>query len=76
MFIFFKSHIKTPVVTDISPNFGPKIGGTRITLSGKHLDAGQTRTVQMGDKIYNVERFLAIQYVCGYIIYSTLALLP
>ncbi|KAK3574959.1 hypothetical protein QTP86_019710, partial [Hemibagrus guttatus] len=45
----------TPVVTDISPNFGPKIGGTRITLSGKQLDAGQTRTVQMGDKICNVE---------------------
>ncbi|TSM36139.1 Macrophage-stimulating protein receptor [Bagarius yarrelli] len=45
----------TPVITDISPSFGPKIGGTRITLSGKHLDAGQTRRVQMGDKISNVE---------------------
>ncbi|XP_060775266.1 macrophage-stimulating protein receptor isoform X2 [Neoarius graeffei] len=45
----------TPVVTDISPNYGPKIGGTRITLSGKYLDAGQTRTVHMGDKICRVE---------------------
>ncbi|XP_053539574.1 macrophage-stimulating protein receptor isoform X2 [Ictalurus punctatus] len=45
----------TPVVTDISPNFGPKIGGTRITLLGKHLDAGQTRTVFMGDKSCPVE---------------------
>ncbi|KAK2857771.1 hypothetical protein Q7C36_005690 [Tachysurus vachellii] len=45
----------TPVVTDISPNFGPKIGGTRITLTGKYLDSGQTRTVRMGEKISNVE---------------------
>ncbi|KAB5583954.1 hypothetical protein PHYPO_G00101820 [Pangasianodon hypophthalmus] len=45
----------TPVVTDISPTFGPKIGGTRITLSGKHLDAGQTRTVRMGKKSCPVE---------------------
>ncbi|KAF7711424.1 hypothetical protein HF521_000435 [Silurus meridionalis] len=44
-----------PVLMDISPNFGPKIGGTRITLSGKHLDAGQTRTVRIGDKNCPVE---------------------
>lgn len=68
-----------PVVTDISPNYGPKIGGTRITLSGKYLDAGQTRTVHMGDKICCVERFFfffkEIQHVYDYGIYFTLGLL-
>ncbi|XP_042614643.1 macrophage-stimulating protein receptor-like isoform X2 [Cyprinus carpio] len=41
----------TPEITDISPSFGPKIGGTLITLSGKHLDAGGSRTVSLGDRI-------------------------
>ncbi|KAF5904277.1 macrophage-stimulating protein receptor-like isoform X1, partial [Clarias magur] len=45
----------TPVVIDISPIIGPMTGGTRITLTGKHLDAGQTRTVRMGEKICPVE---------------------
>uniref|UniRef100_A0A673FPP7 receptor protein-tyrosine kinase n=1 Tax=Sinocyclocheilus rhinocerous TaxID=307959 RepID=A0A673FPP7_9TELE len=35
----------TPEITDISPGLGPKIGGTLITLSGKYLDAGGSRTV-------------------------------
>ncbi|KAL6458477.1 hypothetical protein MHYP_G00337070 [Metynnis hypsauchen] len=45
----------TPEITDISPDYGPKIGGSRITLSGKHLDAGQAREVRLGDKICPVE---------------------
>ncbi|XP_026069214.1 macrophage-stimulating protein receptor-like isoform X1 [Carassius auratus] len=45
----------TPEITDISPGFGPKIGGTLITLSGKHLDAGGSRTVSLGDRICPVE---------------------
>ncbi|XP_016301616.1 macrophage-stimulating protein receptor-like isoform X1 [Sinocyclocheilus anshuiensis] len=45
----------TPEITDISPGFGPKIGGTLITLSGKHLDAGGSRMVSLGDKICPVK---------------------
>ncbi|KAL7891780.1 hypothetical protein AOLI_G00012560, partial [Acnodon oligacanthus] len=49
------SHYQTPEITDISPDYGPKIGGSRITLSGIHLDAGQAREVRLGDKICPVE---------------------
>ncbi|CAM4627323.1 unnamed protein product [Leuciscus chuanchicus] len=59
-FIFGKASIQdfrfvTPEFTDINPNFGPKIGGTLVTLSGKHLDAGGSRTVSLGDRICPVE---------------------
>ncbi|XP_026856488.2 macrophage-stimulating protein receptor [Electrophorus electricus] len=45
-----------PVITEISPDYGPKVGGTLITLSGKHLDAGTTRAVLLGDQVCPVER--------------------
>ncbi|KAG9276889.1 macrophage-stimulating protein receptor-like [Astyanax mexicanus] len=45
----------TPVITGISPDRGPMIGGSRITVSGKHLDAGVSRKVQLGEKICQVE---------------------
>ncbi|XP_016314091.1 macrophage-stimulating protein receptor-like isoform X2 [Sinocyclocheilus anshuiensis] len=45
----------TPEITDISPGLGPKIGGTLITLSGKYLDAGGSRTVSLGDRICPVQ---------------------
>ncbi|XP_072540997.1 macrophage-stimulating protein receptor isoform X2 [Salminus brasiliensis] len=45
----------TPVITDVSPDYGPKVGGSRITLSGKHLDAGGTRTVHLGERICRVD---------------------
>ncbi|KAK7155634.1 hypothetical protein R3I93_010318 [Phoxinus phoxinus] len=59
-FIFGKASIQdfsfvTPEITDINPNFGPKIGGTLVTLSGKHLDAGGNRTVSLGGRICPVE---------------------
>nr|XP_055069772.1 macrophage-stimulating protein receptor isoform X2 [Misgurnus anguillicaudatus] len=45
----------TPEITDISPDYGPQIGGTLITLSGKHLDAGADRTVRLGGIICPVQ---------------------
>ncbi|XP_051986945.1 macrophage-stimulating protein receptor [Xyrauchen texanus] len=47
--------IVTPEITDISPEYGPQIGGTLITLAGKYLDAGKSRTVNLGDRICPVE---------------------
>ncbi|XP_048054741.1 macrophage-stimulating protein receptor isoform X1 [Megalobrama amblycephala] len=44
-----------PEITDINPSFGPKFGGILVTLSGKHLDAGGSRTVSLGDRICPVE---------------------
>ncbi|XP_067316269.1 macrophage-stimulating protein receptor isoform X2 [Pseudorasbora parva] len=59
-FIFGNASIQgfsfvTPEITDINPSFGPKIGGTLVTLSGKHLNAGGSRTVSFGDRICPVE---------------------
>ncbi|XP_058856153.1 macrophage-stimulating protein receptor-like [Acipenser ruthenus] len=39
-----------PNVTGILPDFGPKAGGTLITLTGTHLDAGNRRAVTMNGK--------------------------
>ncbi|XP_066522693.1 macrophage-stimulating protein receptor [Hoplias malabaricus] len=48
----------TPVILDMSPNYGPKIGGSSITLSGKYLDAGASREVRLGDKNCQVKSVL------------------
>uniref|UniRef100_A0A3Q3WBW3 Macrophage-stimulating protein receptor n=1 Tax=Mola mola TaxID=94237 RepID=A0A3Q3WBW3_MOLML len=38
-----------PNITEIQPNYGPLIGGTLITVTGPHLDAGKTRRVTLND---------------------------
>uniref|UniRef100_A0A3B4GCT7 receptor protein-tyrosine kinase n=1 Tax=Pundamilia nyererei TaxID=303518 RepID=A0A3B4GCT7_9CICH len=38
-----------PNITEIQPNYGPRVGGTLITVSGPHLDAGKTRRVTLND---------------------------
>ncbi|XP_077459073.1 macrophage-stimulating protein receptor isoform X3 [Stigmatopora argus] len=38
-----------PNITEIQPNYGPLIGGTLITVTGAHLDAGRTRKVTLND---------------------------
>ncbi|KAJ3602433.1 hypothetical protein NHX12_030188 [Muraenolepis orangiensis] len=40
----------TPNVTQIQPNYGPRVGGTLITVTGPHLDAGKTRRVTLNDQ--------------------------
>jgi len=37
--------VKDPRVTSVSPSYGPKDGGTLITLTGTHLDAGLNQQV-------------------------------
>ncbi|XP_058537460.1 hepatocyte growth factor receptor isoform X2 [Ochotona princeps] len=39
-----------PVITSISPNYGPKAGGTLLTLTGKYLDSGNSRHISIGGK--------------------------
>ncbi|KAJ7983813.1 hypothetical protein DPEC_G00371090 [Dallia pectoralis] len=36
-----------PNITEIHPNYGPRIGGTLITVTGPYLDAGKTRRVTL-----------------------------
>ncbi|XP_061544735.1 macrophage-stimulating protein receptor isoform X3 [Phycodurus eques] len=38
-----------PNITEIQPNYGPRTGGTLITVTGAHLDAGRTRRVTLND---------------------------
>uniref|UniRef100_A0A286XHP3 Hepatocyte growth factor receptor n=1 Tax=Cavia porcellus TaxID=10141 RepID=A0A286XHP3_CAVPO len=39
-----------PVITSISPNYGPKAGGTLLTLTGKYLNSGNSRHISIGGK--------------------------
>ncbi|KAK2862548.1 hypothetical protein Q5P01_002081 [Channa striata] len=38
-----------PNITEIQPNYGPRVGGTLITVTGPYLDAGKTRRVTLND---------------------------
>lgn len=44
-----KLSLQIPNITEIQPNYGPRIGGTLITVTGPHLDAGKTRKVTLND---------------------------
>ncbi|KAM5255554.1 hepatocyte growth factor receptor isoform 1-T1 [Ctenodactylus gundi] len=39
-----------PTITSISPTYGPKAGGTLLTLTGKYLDSGNSRHISIGGK--------------------------
>ncbi|XP_036184793.1 hepatocyte growth factor receptor isoform X2 [Myotis myotis] len=39
-----------PIITSISPSYGPKTGGTLLTLTGKYLNSGNSRHVSIGGK--------------------------
>ncbi|XP_024126276.1 macrophage-stimulating protein receptor [Oryzias melastigma] len=45
-----------PNITKIKPNYGPRIGGTLITVTGPHLDAGKTRKVTLNDVPCPIQR--------------------
>ncbi|XP_005996741.1 hepatocyte growth factor receptor [Latimeria chalumnae] len=47
---------KNPEVTSISPAYGPKSGGTILTLTGKYLDIGNLREVSVGRKVCILKR--------------------
>nr|XP_023664854.1 hepatocyte growth factor receptor [Paramormyrops kingsleyae] len=38
-----------PVITEIFPDFGPKSGGTMLTIRGDYLDSGTLRQVSIGN---------------------------
>ncbi|NXV13001.1 MET factor, partial [Cepphus grylle] len=39
-----------PVITSISPTYGPKSGGTLLTVAGKYLNSGKSRKIFVGEK--------------------------
>ncbi|XP_038152026.1 macrophage-stimulating protein receptor isoform X1 [Cyprinodon tularosa] len=49
-----------PNITEILPNYGPRVGGTLITMTGFHLDAGKTRRVTLNDVPCPIKRSKSI----------------
>lgn len=47
-----------PNITEIQPNYGPLVGGTLITITGPHLDAGRTRKVTLNDLHCPIKRII------------------
>lgn len=45
-----------PIITSISPSYGPKTGGTLLTLTGKYLNSGNSRHVSIGGKTCTLKR--------------------
>lgn len=45
-----------PNITEIQPNYGPLVGGTLVTITGPHLDAGRTRKVTLNDVQCSIKR--------------------
>lgn len=52
----FLSPIQDPVITSISPSYGPKAGGTLLTLTGKYLNSGNSRHISIGGKTCTLKR--------------------
>uniref|UniRef100_A0A3B4B939 Sema domain-containing protein n=1 Tax=Periophthalmus magnuspinnatus TaxID=409849 RepID=A0A3B4B939_9GOBI len=46
-----------PNITEIQPNYGPLVGGTLVTITGPHLDAGRTRKVTLNDVHCPIKRY-------------------
>lgn len=49
--------IQDPVITSISPSYGPKAGGTLLTLTGKYLNSGSSRHISIGGKTCTLKRY-------------------
>ncbi|XP_046881044.1 macrophage-stimulating protein receptor [Hypomesus transpacificus] len=39
-----------PTIIDLKPDYGPQLGGTLVTVSGHHLNAGNIQTVMIGGR--------------------------
>lgn len=53
---YYKLSLQIPNITEIQPNYGPRAGGTLITVTGPHLDAGKTRKVTLNDMPCPIKR--------------------
>lgn len=56
-YIFVWLPTQDPVITRISPSFGPKAGGTLLTLTGKYLSSGNSRHISIGGKTCTLKRY-------------------
>uniref|UniRef100_A0A8C2HLJ7 Hepatocyte growth factor receptor n=1 Tax=Cyprinus carpio TaxID=7962 RepID=A0A8C2HLJ7_CYPCA len=55
---------KNPVITEIFPEFGPKSGGTVLTITGSFLDSGNVQLVTMGNATCALQSISATMLTC------------
>lgn len=60
----FLSPIQDPIITSISPSYGPKTGGTLLTLTGKYLNSGNSRHISIGGKTCTLKRCCKFTFCC------------
>ncbi|KAL0968655.1 hypothetical protein UPYG_G00269750 [Umbra pygmaea] len=53
-----------PVIREIFPVFGPKSGGTKLTITGSFLDSGNNRQVTVGDTSCEILSVSSAVLVC------------
>ncbi|KAM9469985.1 hepatocyte growth factor receptor isoform 2-T2 [Clarias gariepinus] len=53
-----------PVINEIVPEFGPKSGGTMLTIKGSYLDSGSSRKVTIGTGTCTVQSLSANTLTC------------
>ncbi|XP_051979167.1 hepatocyte growth factor receptor isoform X2 [Xyrauchen texanus] len=53
-----------PVITEIFPEFGPKSGGTMLTIRGSFLDSGNLQLVTMGNATCVLQSVSATMLTC------------
>uniref|UniRef100_A0A8C2FDZ3 receptor protein-tyrosine kinase n=1 Tax=Cyprinus carpio TaxID=7962 RepID=A0A8C2FDZ3_CYPCA len=56
--------IDNPVITEIFPEFGPKSGGTVLTITGSFLDSGNVQLVTMGNATCALQSISATMLTC------------
>ncbi|XP_032894215.1 hepatocyte growth factor receptor isoform X2 [Amblyraja radiata] len=54
-----------PAITSISPTYGSKSGGTRLTITGKYLDSGNRREVSIGGKACDLKSISETKIECS-----------
>ncbi|XP_067292972.1 hepatocyte growth factor receptor isoform X2 [Pseudorasbora parva] len=53
-----------PVITEIFPEFGPKSGGTMLTITGSFLDSGNSQLVTLGNATCVLQSISATMLTC------------
>uniref|UniRef100_A0A9J8C544 receptor protein-tyrosine kinase n=1 Tax=Cyprinus carpio carpio TaxID=630221 RepID=A0A9J8C544_CYPCA len=58
------------IITEIFPEFGPKSGGTVLTITGSFLDSGNVQLVTMGNATCALQRFVSSSSVLCMCVHS------
>uniref|UniRef100_A0A8C1JC61 receptor protein-tyrosine kinase n=1 Tax=Cyprinus carpio TaxID=7962 RepID=A0A8C1JC61_CYPCA len=61
---------KKDIITEIFPEFGPKSGGTVLTITGSFLDSGNVQLVTMGNATCALQRFVSSSSVLCMCVHS------